>query len=38
MGDHHDIVNIEDYLEGIYFETTLKGKKRLGHLWNHTHN
>lgn len=38
MGDHHDIVNIEDYFEGIYFETTLKGKKRLGHLWNHTHN
>lgn len=37
MGDHHDIVNINDILEGVYFETTLKGKQRLGHLWEHTH-
>ena len=22
MGDHHDIVNIKDFFEAIYFETT----------------
>lgn len=38
MGDHHDIVHIEDYLEGIYFETTLRGEKRLGHLWKYKEN
>jgi mannose-6-phosphate isomerase-like protein (cupin superfamily) len=37
MGDHHDILNIIDPIDGVYFETTLRGMKRLGHLWDHTH-
>jgi len=37
MGDHHDMPVVHETLGGIYFETTLKGKKRIGHLWNHTH-
>lgn len=37
MGDHHDIPVVNKSLGGIYFETTLRGKKRTGHLWNHTH-
>lgn len=36
-GDHHDLPHVFDEIKGIYFETTLKGKKRKGHLWNHTH-
>ncbi len=24
-------------IAGVYFETTLEGHKRLGHLWEHTH-
>ncbi|MEW6654207.1 MAG: hypothetical protein AB1394_12180, partial [Bacteroidota bacterium] len=38
MGDHHDIPVVNEILSGIYFETTLKGKKRKGHLWNHSHS
>lgn len=37
MGDHHDLPEIYDELGGIFFETSLKGKKRGGHLWLHTH-
>jgi mannose-6-phosphate isomerase-like protein (cupin superfamily) len=37
MGFHHDMTEIYKKIKGIYFETTLKGKKRLGHLWIHTH-
>lgn len=37
-GEHHDIVDIKEELTGFYFETTLIGKKRKGHLWNHTHD
>jgi mannose-6-phosphate isomerase-like protein (cupin superfamily) len=37
MGHHHDLPFIHEHLEGVYFETTLAGQKRLGHLWNHTH-
>jgi mannose-6-phosphate isomerase-like protein (cupin superfamily) len=36
-GDHHDIPVVNETLRGVYFETSLKGKKRLGHLWNHTY-
>ena len=36
-GDHHDIPIVYEEISGVYFESTLKGKKRLGHLWNHTH-
>jgi len=37
MGHHHDMAKIIEPIKGVYFETTLEGKKRLGHLWNHTH-
>ncbi|MGE5430757.1 MAG: hypothetical protein ACM3QX_06770 [Syntrophomonadaceae bacterium] len=33
-GDHHDIAEIYEPLHGVYFETTLKGPKRPGHLHN----
>jgi mannose-6-phosphate isomerase-like protein (cupin superfamily) len=37
MGYHHDMPEVYKTIKGIYFETTLKGKNRLGHLWIHTH-
>lgn len=37
MGDHHDMPEVYEDIHGIYFETSLRGQKRLGHLWNHTH-
>lgn len=37
MGHHHDFVRVEEPIRGVYFKTTLEEKKRLGHLWNHTH-
>ena len=37
MGHHHDIKHVIDPLEAVYFETTLMGEKRRGHLWDHTH-
>jgi len=37
MGDHHDLPEVYEDIHGIYFETSLKGQKRLGHLWEHTH-
>ncbi len=36
-GEHHDLPKVNKKIHGIYFETTLKGEKRLGHLWDHTH-
>ncbi|MGE5351512.1 MAG: cupin domain-containing protein [Acidobacteriota bacterium] len=33
-GEHHDIAVINETLHGVYFETTLKGPKRKGHLHN----
>lgn len=36
-GHHHDIPYVYEPLKAIYFETTLQGLKRRGHLWNHTH-
>jgi mannose-6-phosphate isomerase-like protein (cupin superfamily) len=36
-GDHHDIPEVRAPLRAVYFETTLLGEKRLGHLWEHTH-
>ncbi|OGU74247.1 MAG: hypothetical protein A2V93_08100 [Ignavibacteria bacterium RBG_16_34_14] len=38
MGDHHDLINVNEEIHGVWFETSLKGKKRLGHLWNHPHS
>ncbi len=37
MGHHHDFPRVFETIRGVYFETTLEGQKRLGHLWNHTH-
>jgi len=37
MGDHHDLPIVHETLTAIFFETTLRGQKRPGHLWNHTH-
>jgi mannose-6-phosphate isomerase-like protein (cupin superfamily) len=36
-GDHHDFPIVNETVHGIYFETTLRGKRRLGHLWKHMH-
>lgn len=38
MGDHHNFPEVFEKIYGVYFETTLKGQKRKGHLWTHTHN
>lgn len=37
MGHHHDMPRVSEPLRGVYFETTLRGAKRRGHLWEHTH-
>ncbi len=37
-GHHHDFPQVFATVKGIYFETTLHGQKRLGHLWRHTHD
>jgi mannose-6-phosphate isomerase-like protein (cupin superfamily) len=37
MGCHHDVPRVSEPLRGVYFETTLRGAKRRGHLWEHTH-
>lgn len=36
-GFHHDLPRVYEPIRGVYFETTLEGQKRLGHLWDHTH-
>lgn len=37
MGHHHDLVRVDEPIRGVFFETTLQGQKRRGHLWDHTH-
>ena len=37
MGHHHDFARVHEPVRAVYFETTLGGAKRLGHLWEHTH-
>jgi mannose-6-phosphate isomerase-like protein (cupin superfamily) len=37
MGHHHDFPLVTERVEAVFFETTLQGQKRRGHLWNHTH-
>lgn len=37
MGHHHDFIEVFEAIHGVYFETTLEGQRRRGHLWNHTH-
>lgn len=38
MGHHHDLAMVyQEPFRGVFFETTLEGEKRRGHLWEHTH-
>ncbi len=37
MGHHHDFPTVEVPVKAVFFETTLEGAKRVGHLWAHTH-
>jgi mannose-6-phosphate isomerase-like protein (cupin superfamily) len=37
LGHHHDLPAVTAPVKAVYFETTLEGGKRVGHLWNHTH-
>jgi mannose-6-phosphate isomerase-like protein (cupin superfamily) len=37
MGAMHDMPDAPEPVKAVYFETTLRGKKRTGHLWQHTH-
>ncbi|WNR42947.1 cupin domain-containing protein [Paenibacillus roseipurpureus] len=36
-GFHHDFPIVLEPVTAVYFETTLEGLKRKGHLWEHTH-
>lgn len=35
MGVNHDFPKVFEPVDAIYFETTLRGKKRPGHLWSY---
>jgi mannose-6-phosphate isomerase-like protein (cupin superfamily) len=37
MGDHHDFPLVDEPVVAVFFETTMRGQKRRGHLWEHTH-
>jgi mannose-6-phosphate isomerase-like protein (cupin superfamily) len=37
MGHHHDFPLVDAPVKAVFFETTLEGARRVGHLWNHTH-
>lgn len=37
MGHHHDFPTVTEPVRAVFFETTLGGARRRGHLWNHTH-
>jgi mannose-6-phosphate isomerase-like protein (cupin superfamily) len=37
MGHPHDFAFTETEVRAVFFETTLEGRMRTGHLWNHTH-
>ncbi|WP_439406565.1 cupin domain-containing protein [Bradyrhizobium sp. DASA03076] len=37
MGHHHDLPQVRSDIKAAYFETTLEGKKRFGHLWEYKH-
>jgi len=36
-GHHHDFPIVHAPVRAVYFETSLEGQKRVGHLWDHTH-
>jgi len=37
MGWHHVLKKVLKPVSGFYFETTMEGQKRPGHLWEHVH-
>ena len=37
MGDHHDIPEVYEEIHAVWFESSLKGLMREGHLWVHKH-
>lgn len=37
MGHHHDFSEVTEPVSAIFFETTMRGMKRRGHLWEHSH-
>jgi mannose-6-phosphate isomerase-like protein (cupin superfamily) len=37
MGHTHDFPIVNEPVRAVYFETTMMGEKRRGHLWSHTH-
>ena len=37
MGQHHDFPLVHEPVRAVYFETTMEGEKRRGHLWDHIH-
>lgn len=37
MGHHHDFPSVTEPVLGVYFETTMRGQRRRGHLWEHVH-
>lgn len=37
MGHHHDFPLVTTPVHAVFFETTLGGERRRGHLWEHTH-
>jgi quercetin dioxygenase-like cupin family protein len=37
MGHHHDFPEASEPVRAVFFETTMEGEKRRGHLWEHTH-
>ncbi len=37
MGYHHDVPRVIEPGCAVFFETTMEGAKRPGHLWEHTH-
>lgn len=37
MGHHHDFPLVDEPVRAVFFETTMRGRRRRGHLWEHTH-
>jgi mannose-6-phosphate isomerase-like protein (cupin superfamily) len=37
MGHYHDFPEVAEPVLAVFFETTMQGEKRIGHLWEHQH-
>jgi mannose-6-phosphate isomerase-like protein (cupin superfamily) len=37
MGWHHDFPIVHEPVKAVFFETTIEGQKRAGHLWEQEH-